>query len=91
MIKKVFLLKIIENKFPTPVNIFKFDPPLYLEEESVTTEYIIGGFYKTVGYAMAAFYLSDEFGNILNNKPIIKEEGFNTYAEIFKNLGYTFI
>lgn len=91
MIKKITLLKTYKDKFPLPVDLFKIEPPMIIEDNSNEVNYLLGGFYKTDGYSMYAFYLSDKDGEILNDEPVIMNEGLNTYVDIFKSLGYTYI
>lgn len=85
MIKKVKIIKTINDKFQLPVDLIQLSPAIN------NSEYIIGGFYKNEGYKMLAFFESDQEGNILNNEAIIKEEGINNYSEVFAKLGYTII
>ncbi len=91
MIKKVIHIKTLKDKFKLPVDILKLTPPLKLDRHPLEAEYITGGFYNTKGYSMYAFYVSDSEGNIIDTQPIIQDEGFNTYAEIFWQLEYTYI
>lgn len=85
MIKKVSIVKTITDRFPINVDVLKFNPPIE------SNQYLVGGFYQTQGYSMYAFYKSDQNGNILNDIPYMHDEGTNTYAEIFQELGYTYI
>lgn len=91
MIKKVTLIKKIKDKYPINVDLLKVEPPLKMETLPTGAEYLIGGFYLTAGYNIFAFYACDEDGNILSDEPVLHDEGFNSYQEIFERLGYTFI
>lgn len=85
------LIKIIKqidtiHIYKIPMDVLELSPPLNNE-----IKYITGGFYKTGLYMMAAFYQSDEKGNIINPKPVLLEEGVNNYLDIFAKLGYTLL
>lgn len=90
MIKKVKLLKTLTDKFELPVDVFEVKPPFQSEQHPLEAEFLTGGFYR-VGYPMIALYVSDSEGNILDTQPIIMEEGFAKYQQLFKHLGYTLV
>lgn len=91
MIKKVSLIKRFNDKFSIPVDLIKFNPSLNIDGRVDKFDYLIGGFYQNMGYSICAFYASDENGNILSEIPIIHEDGVNTYFDLFKLFGYTFL
>lgn len=86
MINKVSKIKIIEGIYPIPVTLFQFSP-LFNDKY----EYLTGAFYGFEAYPQVALYISDENGRILNDIPLIQEEGILTFEELFKYNGYTLI
>lgn len=86
MINKVTKIKIIEGIYPLPVTLFQFSP---LFEDKY--EYLTGAFYGFEAYPQVALYESTEKGIIINDIPVILEEGILTFEQLFKNNGYTLI
>lgn len=85
MIKTVKKINTFTDRFPTPIDLFEFNPP-YKENE-----YLIGGYYGNTLYPQVALFPSDEEGIILSNESIIHEEGIAKYQELFRRLGYTLL
>lgn len=78
MIKIVKKIGINNNLYPIPITIFKFSP-LFNNKY----EYLSGAFYGYENYPQVALYECDENGNILNNTPVIMEEGIPTFKDLF--------
>lgn len=90
MIKKVNHLKTIRDKFKIEVDVFELTPPLYTEDGR-EAKYLTGAFYVHKPFSVVALYPANKSGEIIDEKPMIHEQGLYTYREVFQELGYTLI
>lgn len=89
MIKKVKVIKTIKNIYKKNIELFEFIPPIEIDQHVI--KYLAGGYYNEHDYPQVALYESDENGKIINNIPVILEEGIPKYEQLFRNYGYTLI
>ena len=87
MINKVKRIKIRKDLYGKyHLTVFQFSPLL-----NEKYEFLIGSFYGIPQYPQVALYESTKNGDILNNIPVINEEGFLTFEDLFDYYNYILI